>query len=166
LANSQKAFLRAAGGLLLAGSLSLVCPAMRGQAAAKSGTSQSAPVAHNTSGSNASRNSTSTSLKKKSTKRKSTRVKAQTAPAPDRIREIQTALANAGTYQGEPNGNWDAATIAAMQKFQQSNGLTPTGKLDALSLQKLGLGSETAGKGAPRPAATSLTSSSSRSEHR
>jgi peptidoglycan hydrolase-like protein with peptidoglycan-binding domain len=85
----------------------------------------------------------------------------QTAPTPDRIMDIQSALAKAGAYDGEPTGNWDAKTIAAMTKFQQSNGLTPSGKLDALSLQKLGLGSDTAGKGAPRPATPSTTVSSS-----
>jgi hypothetical protein len=48
-----------------------------------------------------------------------------------------------------------------MKRFQQVNGLNPSGKLDALSLQKLGLGSDTAGRGAPRPAkpAGSATSS-------
>jgi len=38
-----------------------------------------------------------------------------------------------------------------MRKFQASKGLNPTGKLDALTLQKLGLGSETAGLAAPTP---------------
>lgn len=85
----------------------------------------------------------------------------QTAPTSDRITEIQSALAKAGAYEGDPTGNWDAKTIAAMTKFQQSNGLSPSGKLDALSLQKLGLGSDTAGKGAPRPAASSTTAVSS-----
>jgi len=85
----------------------------------------------------------------------------QTAPTSDRIMEIQSALAKAGAYDGDPTGNWDAHTIEAMTKFQQSNGLTPSGKLDALSLQKLGLGSETAGKGAPRPATSSTTAVSS-----
>lgn len=37
-----------------------------------------------------------------------------------------------------------------MKNFQQANGLTPTGKFDALSLQKLGLGSSTAGAAPPR----------------
>jgi len=75
----------------------------------------------------------------------------QMAPTSDRIREIQTALAATDAYKGEPNGKWDAASIDAMKRLQQVNGLNPTGKLDAHSLQKLGLGSETAGRGAPRP---------------
>jgi hypothetical protein len=75
----------------------------------------------------------------------------QTAPTADRIREIQTALAESDSYKGQPSGKWDDASINALKHFQQVNGLNPTGKLDAHSLQKLGLGSETAGRGAPRP---------------
>lgn len=93
---------------------------------------------------------TATPAKKKSTKRTARR---QTAPTPERIREIQTALAQAGHYAGTPNGKWDAASIAAMKDFQTANGLKATGKLDAISLQKLGLGSETAGLAPPRPPA-------------
>ena len=72
-------------------------------------------------------------------------------PTPDRIEEIQTALARENAYDDVPNGKWDAATVEAMKKFQSANGLEPTGKIDALTLQKLGLGSEVAGKGAPTP---------------
>ena len=84
-------------------------------------------------------------------KRRVKRVPVQKAPTADRIAEIQSALARAGYYQGDPNGKWDGDTIGAMQKFQSSNGLDATGKLDALSLQKLGLGSSIAGVSAPKP---------------
>ena len=46
----------------------------------------------------------------------------------------------------------------AMKKYQDKNGISPTGKIDAVSLNKLGLGSDTAGKGAPVPAASSSVS--------
>jgi len=72
------------------------------------------------------------------------------APTPDRIKEIQSALAASESYKGEPSGRWDDASVAGMKHFQQVNGLNPSGKLDALTLQKLGLGSDTAGRGAPR----------------
>jgi peptidoglycan hydrolase-like protein with peptidoglycan-binding domain len=102
--------------------------------------------------------STSTTTKKKrrvsSRSRRKARGHAQAAPTPDRIKEIQTALQKDGSYEGTPTGKWDAATIGAMKKFQDKNGFSPTGKIDAVSLNKLGLGSETAGKGAPVPAAT------------
>ena len=86
-----------------------------------------------------------------STSKKEVQTRAQTAPTPDRIREIQSALKREGAYQGEPTGKWDDATVEAMKKYQDKNGLNPTGKIDALTLNKLGLGSETAGKGAPSP---------------
>ncbi len=38
-----------------------------------------------------------------------------------------------------------------MQKFQSDNGLSSSGKIDALSLEKLGLGSGTAGETPPNP---------------
>src|SRR5579862_7512556 len=93
-----------------------------------------------------------TTAKKKTTSSKSKRKPkpaSQKAPAPDRIREIQTALQKQGAYQGDPNGKWDDPTVEAMKTFQDKNGLSPTGKIDAVTLEKLGLGSETAGKGAP-----------------
>jgi len=65
--------------------------------------------------------------------------------------EIQNALSREGFYSGKPSGRWDAATTAAMKKFQTANELTATGKVGALSLQTLGLGSEVAGRGAPLP---------------
>jgi peptidoglycan hydrolase-like protein with peptidoglycan-binding domain len=112
--------------------------------------------------------STASSAKKKPVKKRkktSSRQSSQKAPTPDRITEIQSALARGGYYQGDPNGKWDSNTVAAMQKFQSSNGLEANGKLDALSLQKLGLGSDIAGVSAPKqpvkPSGTaSLTPSS------
>jgi peptidoglycan hydrolase-like protein with peptidoglycan-binding domain len=88
-------------------------------------------------------------------KRTAAKPKGQKAPTPDRIREIQAALQRDGAYQGEPNGKWDDTTAEAMKKYQDKNGLSSTGKIDALTLEKLGLGSETAGKGAPVPPASS-----------
>jgi peptidoglycan hydrolase-like protein with peptidoglycan-binding domain len=78
----------------------------------------------------------------------------QSAPTPDRIAEIQAALARENAYQGDPTGKWDAATIDAMKQFQTAQNLPPTGKIDALTLQRLGLGSDVAGKGAPTPLVT------------
>ncbi|MCL4523908.1 MAG: peptidoglycan-binding protein [Acidobacteria bacterium] len=87
----------------------------------------------------------------KPAKKRPPRPRAQKAPTVDRIREIQAALAHRGFYEGEPNGKWDARSVEAMKKFQSANELSVTGKFDAKSLQKLGLGSEVAGAAAPRP---------------
>ena len=78
-------------------------------------------------------------------------MKGQAAPTPDRIGEIQAALVKNGSYDGVPTGKWDDSTANALRKYQSAHGLSPTGKLDALTLQKLGLGSETAGMAAPTP---------------
>jgi len=88
----------------------------------------------------------------------------QQAPTADRISEIQTALSKAGSYTGTPNGKWDDSTVAAMRNFQSAHGLNASGKLDAPTLTKLGLGSQTAGVAAPiiPPNATSRLVSSNR----
>jgi len=88
---------------------------------------------------------------KSSSRRKSRRVKGQAAPMPDRIGEIQAALVKDGSYAGVPTGKWDDSTAAALRRYQSAHGLSPTGKLDALTLEKLGLGSETAGVAPPTP---------------
>ena len=56
--------------------------------------------------------------------------------------QIQQALIREHYLNGEPNGKWDATTIAAMQKYQADHGwqtkLTP----DARALKNLGLGTD------------------------
>jgi len=100
------------------------------------------------------------SSKKSSARRKE---RGQTTPTSDRISEIQQALAKEGSFSGAANGKWDDSTVEAMKNFQSAHGLNPSGKLDALTLQKLGLGSQTAGVAAPTPppnATSRLVSSS------
>ena len=75
-------------------------------------------------------------------------------PSSDRIEEIQQALSRSGYYQGDPTGHWDSDTVSAMRNFQQAHGITPSGKIDAPSLQQLGLGSDVAGLAPPRPVIT------------
>ena len=89
--------------------------------------------------------------KGKSRKSKTKKVRGQAVPTPERISEIQSALARKGAYTGDPTGKWDESTTDAMKKFQAAHGLAPSGKFDALTLQKLGLGSDTAGLGVPTP---------------
>ena len=88
------------------------------------------------------------------------RKKGQAAPTADRITEIQQALAKDGSFSGTPSGKWDDSTVAAMKKFQDAHGLNPSGKLDAKTLQQLGLGSQTAGVAAPLPPVSSSASAS------
>lgn len=79
------------------------------------------------------------------------RVRRPRRPSSNRIEQIQQALARTGFYKGEPTGVWDATTVNDMKHFQQAHGITPTGKIDASTLQKLGLGSDVAGVAPPRP---------------
>src|SRR6266404_8214185 len=92
--------------------------------------------------------SVASSSPKKSHRKKASRKlrrweKGQKVPAPSRITEIQEALAKDGSFSGTPNGKWDDSTVEAMRKFQDAHELNPSGKLDAKTLQKLGLGSQT-----------------------
>jgi peptidoglycan hydrolase-like protein with peptidoglycan-binding domain len=111
------------------------------------------------------KNSTSAAKKafsKSSSSKRNRKQPGQKAPTADRVSEIQVALAKDGSFQGSPSGKWDEATTTAMRRFQASHGLNPSGKLDAPTLQRLGLGSEIAGVAAPTPppgATSRLTSS-------
>ena len=69
----------------------------------------------------------------------------QQAPTPDRYKEIQQALVDKGYLKSEPTGVWDADSASAMQRFQQDQKLTPSGKINAPSLIGLGLGAKSAG---------------------
>src|SRR5580704_6997617 len=109
------------------------------------------PSTSHASSSGSSSSHTATTKKTSSKKHHSKREPTQKAPTPARISEIQTALSHGGYYQGMPNGKWDSNTVDAMQKFQSDNGLESSGKINALSLQKLGLGSSIAGVSAPKP---------------
>lgn len=110
-----------------------------------------APASSPASGSKAKSKSTKSGSKRSRSKKHDTSWRrGQKGPTPDRVVEIQEALARQGAYTGQPNGKWDAQTIEAMRRFQSSRSLNPTGKLDAPTLQKLGLGSDIAGIAPPQ----------------
>ena len=110
------------------------------------------PVAATAAGKTAAaKTSIRTGKTNKSSSRKTVKQHGPVAPTSERISEIQSALATQGAFQGDPTGRWDSSTIDAMKQFQSAHGLNPSGRLDALTLQKLGLGSEVAGRGAPLP---------------
>lgn len=68
------------------------------------------------------------------------RRRARMRPAPERIQEIQQALAQAGYLKAQPNGRWDDQTREAMRRYQADHGFPATGLPEAKSLMKLGLG--------------------------
>ena len=61
-------------------------------------------------------------------------------PAPERLSEIQQALAAKGYYAGSANGVWGPESIDALKRFQKDHNLRDDGKLSSLSLISLGLG--------------------------
>ena len=107
---------------------------------------------------------TAASKKGKSGKRTVVAAYRQTAPTPDRYREIQQALVDKGYLKAEPNGVWDAQSSDALKQFQTDQKLSPTGKLSSASLIGLGLGPKTAsseniGVPPPNPTETPATPS-------
>ena len=89
---------------------------------------------------------TSGSSKKTSAHSKNARYKktpkkrGQQAIDPARSREIQTALIREHYLQGEPSGTWDAASQAAMQRYQADHGWQSKTTPDSRALIQLGLG--------------------------
>jgi peptidoglycan hydrolase-like protein with peptidoglycan-binding domain len=73
-------------------------------------------------------------------KARRTKLRGQQGIDSARATEIQRALIREHYLSGEPTGQWDEATVSAMQKFQGDQGwqkkLTP----DSRALKKLGLG--------------------------
>jgi hypothetical protein len=67
-------------------------------------------------------------------------VSRQLQPTAERFMEIQDALIARGFLAGPSTGKWDATSIDALKRFEQSQKLKPDGKLDSLALIALGLG--------------------------
>lgn len=59
---------------------------------------------------------------------------------PERVTQIQQALVREHYLSSEPSGQWDAATQAAMQKYQTDQGWQSRLIPDSRALVKLGLG--------------------------
>ncbi|HEY6327772.1 MAG TPA: peptidoglycan-binding protein [Blastocatellia bacterium] len=57
----------------------------------------------------------------------------------DRVTEIQQALIKSGYLTGDPSGQYDSATSAAMKQFQMGNGFRASGLPSAESLKRLGV---------------------------
>jgi putative peptidoglycan binding protein len=72
-------------------------------------------------------------------------------PEPERLKEIQKALVDRGYLKGDPTGEWNADSVAALKQFQTDRNLTADGKISALSLIGLGLGPKHVGSAPPPP---------------
>jgi peptidoglycan hydrolase-like protein with peptidoglycan-binding domain len=71
---------------------------------------------------------------------RSHRIHGQQSIDPARATEIQQALIRQHYLTGEPTGNWDSATMSAMQKYQADQGWQTKLMPDSRALKKLGLG--------------------------
>lgn len=83
---------------------------------------------------------TRTSHKLSHSRLKSRRGRGQQAIDPDRVTQIQQALIREHYLTGEASGNWDSATVAAMQKYQADHGWQTKLMPDSRALKSLGLG--------------------------
>jgi hypothetical protein len=101
---------------------------------------------HTTTSHTSSRTSTHTSTKSKHSRgRKGSKPgpkmkRGQQAIDSTRAHQIQEALIREHYMQGEPSGTWDAATQAAMQRYQADQGWQSKQIPDSRALIKLGLG--------------------------
>jgi peptidoglycan hydrolase-like protein with peptidoglycan-binding domain len=73
-------------------------------------------------------------------KHASHKVHGQQAIQPARVTEIQQALIREHYLSGEADGEWNAETVAAMQKYQADQGWQTKLMPDSRALKKLGLG--------------------------
>lgn len=103
-------------------------------------TAKSGSSASTKSSSSASTKSSGKSKSKKTSVRGGKKQRGQQSIQPERAAEIQQALIRTHYLDGEPSGQWDAATVSAMQRLQADHNwqtkLTP----DARALKLLGLG--------------------------
>lgn len=68
---------------------------------------------------------------------------ARTTATKETVIRVQEALLRAGYHVGTPDGKLGAGTLAAVKKFQGDRHLPVTGKLDAITMSALGVGSRT-----------------------
>ena len=57
----------------------------------------------------------------------------------ERTKQIQQRLIDYGYYNGEINGYFDDATVGAIKRFQEANGLNVTGAVDSSTASALGV---------------------------
>ncbi len=122
---------RASLAFLLAAAVVVATPAIA------SGTHKSSTGAHKTTTHKSASHKTTT---RKSVKKSRHKLHGQQAIDSARVTAIQQALIREHYLTGEANGQWDANTTAAMQKYQADQGWQTKLMPDSRALKKLGLG--------------------------
>ena len=95
---------------------------------------------HHAATHSASATTTSHTGKRSSRRKKNTRVRGQQKIDSDRARSIQEALIREHYLDGEATGTWNAASEAAMRKYQSDHGWQSKTVPDSRALISLGLG--------------------------
>lgn len=72
---------------------------------------------------------------------------AQLYVSPAVVRQIKQGLNQAGYAAGDVNGTWDKKAAGAMKKFQEAQGLAPTGHINLTTLNVLGVNVQQALRG-------------------
>jgi putative peptidoglycan binding protein len=112
--------------------------AAAGKSSSHSSSSHRSSSSHGTSSSG--QKTTASRGKKSSKNSRVAKKRGQQAIDRDRARAIQEALIREHYMNGEPSGTWDAATQAAMQRYQADQGWQSKTTPDSRALIKLGLG--------------------------
>ena len=132
-------------GAILSGLLCLLTLSAAAQDSTTSTTAQKSTKHKATKKKSGKSSNSSTSTKRTSTGKRSRgkshgKKRGQQAIDSDRAREIQEALIRKHYLDGEPSGRWDAATEAALRKFQGDQGWQTKTVPDSRALIRLGLG--------------------------
>lgn len=100
-----------------------------------------ARASHSSSTHSGSAHTGKTNLKsRKGAKSRHTKLRGQQTIDSTRATEIQQALIREHYLSGEPSGQWDSATVSAMQKYQSDQGWQTKLMPDSRAIKKLGLG--------------------------
>lgn len=150
------------------GFCSLLCLAAHGFAIAQAETSTPPKKPAQTSTATAKKRPTTghatskrTSHTSKSSRgKKGSKKRGQVAIDSARARQIQTALIREHYMPGQPSGEWDSATQAAMQRYQADHGWQSKTTPDSRALIKLGLGPSSAHLLNPESAMTAAPAAS------
>lgn len=134
-------------GLAVTASLLTAAPAKQKHSHAKSAKASSSKT--RTTRSTAKHTSShSRSRRRRSRRHVAARPSFQLHPDPERYKQIQQALADRGFFKGDVNGVWGHDSVDALQRFQTARNITDNdGKINALSLNALGLGAKHEGGG-------------------